>query len=263
MPIHSTNSFPSAHAGIHYSEFLELLTACSQVQRFIEVGVVGGHIFSKIHADRAIGIGPDLAISADIAANKNEVYLYRMSSNLFFDEKYNDAILGGAPDFVFLDGLHNIEALMLDFINIEKISERSASVLIHDCLPLNLEMTHRERETALRAGAATPFRGFWTGDVWKIIPILREYRSDLRLDLLDCPPTGLLCVTGINPESRILIENYDGIIERYKYYQLCHNSISELYSEILSSRTFLEAIVQSGRIVAAIPHGNQSIEKCL
>ncbi len=36
------------------------------------------------------------------------------------------------------------------------------------------------------------WRIYWTGDVWKLIPILQRYRPDLQLTLFDAPPSGLV-----------------------------------------------------------------------
>jgi hypothetical protein len=55
----------------------------------------------------------------------------------------------------------------------------------------------------------------WTGDVWKLIPILRKYRPDLKLTVLDCRPTGLVCVTNLAPGNTELTRNYDAIVAEF------------------------------------------------
>ena len=54
--------------------------------------------------------------------------------------------------------------------------------------------------------------GPWTGDVWKLIPILQSWRPDLTVTVLDCQPTGLVCISGLDPSNRVLSENYDRIV---------------------------------------------------
>ena len=58
-------------------------------------------------------------------------------------------------------------------------------------------------------------QSFWTGDVWKIVLILKRYRPDLSLFNLDGCLTGLLCVTNLDPNSTVLQDNYQKIIDEY------------------------------------------------
>lgn len=51
--------------------------------------------------------------------------------------------------------------------------------------------------------------------MWKLIPILQRWRPDLTLTVLDCRPTGMVCVTGLDPESRVLAEAYDQIVAEW------------------------------------------------
>jgi hypothetical protein len=53
------------------------------------------------------------------------------------------------------------------------------------------------------------------GDVWKIMPILREYRPELTCLPVDVATGGLLIVAGLDPTSNILWNNYTEIVERY------------------------------------------------
>jgi hypothetical protein len=56
----------------------------------------------------------------------------------------------------------------------------------------------------------------WTGDVWKIIPCLREFRPDLRITTLGAAPSGLGVIQGLDPSSRVLEGVYDRAVERYR-----------------------------------------------
>jgi hypothetical protein len=52
----------------------------------------------------------------------------------------------------------------------------------------------------------------WTGDVYKVVPVLRRHRPDLILLPVGTEPTGLLLVLGLDPDSRVLDERYDDIL---------------------------------------------------
>ena len=55
----------------------------------------------------------------------------------------------------------------------------------------------------------------WTGDVWKLKSILEKYRPDLFIQALDVYPTGLMMISGLNPKSSILTDNYDEIVSEF------------------------------------------------
>jgi hypothetical protein len=83
-------------------------------------------------------------------------------------------------------------------------------IAIHDCCPYDPAMTTRDLTRLDRLPG-----GIWTGDVWKIIPVLQQYRPDLRITVLDCARTGLVLVSDLDPGNRILADNQAAILDRY------------------------------------------------
>src|SRR5262249_16919395 len=65
-----------------------------------------------------------------------------------------------------------------------------------------------------RAGSAHP--DWWTGDAWKLIPVLRAHRPDLTLRAFDAQPSGLLAATGLDPASTLLADRFETIVARYR-----------------------------------------------
>jgi hypothetical protein len=78
---------------------------------------------------------------------------------------------------------------------------------------------------AITGRVQTP--GAWTGDVWKVLPILKKFRPDLKVALFDCPPTGLVACTNLDPNSTVLTEAYDQIIAEF-------SKVMELPSDLRS-----------------------------
>ena len=131
--------------------------------------------------------------------------LFTLESNVFFQSgEAERALAGEAVDLAFVDGLHLFEQALRDFQNIERYAKPGTVALFHDCLPLTAETATRRRATS-----------FWTGDVWKIAPILRRLRPDLTIFLVPTYPTGLLVVTGLDPRSRVLEERMDALIAEW------------------------------------------------
>ena len=93
-----------------------------------------------------------------------------------------------------LEGTNTLE----DFLNLERFCAPHGTVLFHDCLPLNELTAARHRQTR-----------FWTGDVWRILPALARYRPDLSLAVVECAPSGLAIVRGLNPKASHPLAHYE------------------------------------------------------
>lgn len=211
----STNVSYSPHTGHSYQDLLSQLSKARSVERYLEIGVCGGKTFANICCDAAVGVDPHYLLNSNIMLNKKRAFLFQMTSDVFFRSVDVKKFLDGAPDLSFLDGMHKFEYLLRDFINVERISERHSLIAMHDCLPLNATMANRSEKIAKELGAGTSYENWWTGDVWKLIPILKAYRPDLKLIAVDAPPTGLLFVTNLDPESRVLDDEYLDIVEGF------------------------------------------------
>ena len=213
------------HDGMNYIDFLSELTEKRSIKRYIEIGVRSGELFSNVHAEFAIAVDKRFDISSNIAKNKKVVHLYQEASDDFFSRKNINSVLEGFPQIVFLDGMHVFEYLLRDFFNSEGLCDKNSLIIAHDCIPLNEEMADRDETTAKQRTIETRFHGWWTGDVWKIVPILKRYRPDLKLWLLDAAPTGLLCISNLNPNNTVLREKYFDIVSEYS---MVENSWAEI-----------------------------------
>jgi hypothetical protein len=49
----------------------------------------------------------------------------------------------------------------------------------------------------------------WSGDVWRFAEFLMIKRRDLRLSWFDTAPTGILVSSRLDPDSRVLWEDYN------------------------------------------------------
>ena len=240
----ANGSIPGEHKGTSYYEFMSELSAKRGVERYLEIGVNEGGLMSRIHATRAVGVDPEYVLSANVAAHKKAVTLVQESSDRFFALYDYHAIAGGAPDLCFLDGFHTFEFLLRDFINTEAICSKTSLICLHDCLPLNDTMTIRDPSESLAESASTKFANWWTGDVWKIIPILQHYRPDLELVMIDCSPTGVVCITNLDPASRVLSDAYLEIVRKYHKVDNIQGELEKLYGsfEMTSASSVMKSL---------------------
>jgi hypothetical protein len=81
--------------------------------------------------------------------------------------------------------------------------------VLHDAVPINFEMSERDHQPDRRRDKI--YKTYWTGDVWRVLPVLARERPDLRIQILDCPPTGLVLVSNLNPRDAVLPARLDGL----------------------------------------------------
>jgi hypothetical protein len=192
------------HSGVDYKSFMQSIITYFEAERYFEIGTQNGVSLSMMPCD-SIAVDPSFKIDRPVIGGKRVCMLFQMTSDRFFAEYSPRELLNGPIDVAFLDGMHRFEYLLRDFSNIERHCRKNSIICLHDCLPPTLEMTVREdRGSTLSA----KYRGYWTGDVWKVVPILKKARPDLKIIFVDCPPTGLVICTNLDPANEGLKSDY-------------------------------------------------------
>jgi hypothetical protein len=230
-------SIPVGFGGRVYIDFLAELAAKRGTRNYLEVGVHFGHTFCRVACDTGVGVDPGFILDTNVMAGKRRAMLFQTTSDRFFAETDVRGLFGGGVNLAFLDGLHQFEFLLRDVYNAEAVCDPNGLIILHDCMPLNVEMTTRDSA----AERTDPMRAMWTGDVWKIVPILRRYRPDLEVVCVDCPPTGLVCITNLDPSSRVLRDNERAIVREFRDLPSNHEQIAAMYAEnpVVSSEAIL------------------------
>lgn len=200
-------------------QFLIALHADLHPRNYLEIGVDTGVSLAFSHVP-TIAVDPMFKVESEI---RTDVHLVRQTSDVFFARReplrhlsggrnpwrnlrHNRPLFGrlmGRPtvDFVFIDGMHWFEFALRDFMNAEGHSSATTVIVFDDMLPRNVTEAARDRTT-----------GAWTGDVYKLVPVLRQYRPDLILIAVDTQPTGLLVVLAPDHTSTVLRDHYDEIV---------------------------------------------------
>jgi len=170
---------------------------------YLEIGVSrGDSLECVLPGTQVIGIDPQPNLARTPPAN---VALYAETSDDFFARYSARAELGGQPvELAFIDGMHHFEYALRDFINVERACSSTSVILIHDCYPLDERTARREQTT-----------GFWSGDIWRLLLLLRTERSDLTVRTIATRPTGLGLILNPNPASSVLADRLDELIAQY------------------------------------------------
>ena len=173
-----------------------------QPRLYLEIGVDEGASLTRARG-RAIGVDPRPKLALKHPLNEHTTVI-SLSSDAFFRERAA-ALLQPPPDLVFIDGMHLFEFALRDFMNVERHAHPATLVVIDDIYPCHPTQATRRR----RSGA-------WTGDIWKLHRILRERRPDLTLIALNANTTGLLLIAGLDPDNRVLWDDYEAIVQRHR-----------------------------------------------
>jgi hypothetical protein len=186
---------------LRYLDFLGVLHERLAPTTYLEVGIRNGNSLALSRC-RTVGIDPAYQLTAEL---DGDVALFRTISDEYFSRPEPLAPFGGKPvDLAFIDGLHLFEFALRDFINVERHSTPSSVIIFDDVFPRSVDEAARQRHTKS-----------WTGDVYKVLAVLHEYRPDLTCLRVGTQPTGLLVVMGLDPASTVLADAYDAIVADY------------------------------------------------
>ena len=183
---------------MQYLKALEYIHNTLNTNKYVEIGVRHGYSL-QLAPNEAIGIDPDMEIDYPLSKN---IRLFELTSDDFFAKYDLNDLLEGSFDLAFIDGMHLAEFALRDFMNLEKYSGFDSIIVIDDVFPEQMEYASRIRKTLA-----------WTGDVYKLIRILIQYRPELQITIFDIGIKGMAIISNLNNRSEILRSCYDQIIK--------------------------------------------------
>jgi hypothetical protein len=181
-----------AMPGEGYFDVLARLHDLLRPRTYIEVGVERGTSIRLARPETlALGIDPAPVIEGSLGEN---VRIFAETSDAFFGGRDVRAELGGLPvDLAFIDGMHHFEYALRDFVALERLCTPRSTILLHDCYPCHPAAARRERVST-----------FWTGDIWRVVVLLKKHRPGLRIHTIATHPSGLCVIRGLDPASTVL-----------------------------------------------------------
>lgn len=170
---------------------------------YVEIGVsTGQSLTMALPGTVSIGVDPKPRPAFPF---NGQTRIVELTSDDFFAQHDLGKLLDGVPlDLAFIDGMHHFEYALRDFINLERASCSTTTILIHDCLPIDEDHAARERVSDR-----------WAGDVWRLIVLLRQWRPDLDVAVADSAPSGVGVVRGLDASSTVLADHYDVIVDEF------------------------------------------------
>ena len=189
--------------GEGYVQVLDRMHEHLKPRTYIEIGVAEGTSLRLVRpGTSALGVDPEPKIAFALPQN---VRVFAQTSDDFFARHDVRGELGGKPlELAFIDGMHHFEYALRDFMNLERLCLPGSTILVHDCFPHDRRTALRERET-----------GFWSGDVWRLVLLLKKYRPDLSINTIAAPPTGLLVIRKLDPSSSFIADHLEKLCEEF------------------------------------------------
>jgi len=154
-------------------ELINAIIRRNRAGSYLEIGCRADRCFSSVDCPRKVGVDP---VSGGTV---------RLTSDEYF-QRHPDRF-----DIIFIDGLHLFEQVSRDMQNALACLNDGGTILVHDCLPLNIGAQSRRVEQT----------GSWNGDVWKAIVKLRT-RADV--DTAVCAIDHGIAVIKNRPNRRLL-----------------------------------------------------------
>jgi len=207
-PVFEQDQDPSFEVVEGAAPYLETIARIHQEVKpdlYLEIGTRRGNSLALASCE-SIAVDPSPELAFELEGHQ---VLVQKTSDRFFREDA-EALLGNRkPDLAFIDGMHLFEFALRDFIQIERRASPTSIVIIDDIFPNHAVQASRQRRSRV-----------WTGDVWKLYEILKRVRPDLILVPIDCHPTGLLLVAGLNPKQTLLARKYNPLVKEFKEKEL-------------------------------------------
>jgi hypothetical protein len=113
-----------------YLSALEIIHRELLPNNYVEIGCRFGKSMSLSRCP-SIGIDPEFEITTEI---KSPTRFFKMTSDEFFRQYNVKELLENPIDLAFIDGMHNAEYVLRDFINIEKNCHHRKVIIIDDVL---------------------------------------------------------------------------------------------------------------------------------
>lgn len=221
----------------HYLDVLTQLHGRT-FDRYLEIGSRSGRSLA-LSRSPSIAIDPYFDLRRDVVGIKTQVHLFQCSSDDFF--KHNEALLAQTSiDFCFVDGMHLFEFALRDTANVARFAARKSLILLHDILPGTFAMATRDHQ---KVASGAP----WTGDIWKLIPILSRFMPQQDLVIVPSRPTGLLAIFNVPIDlADRLVEAEQGLFEEWEAVELASYGPEAVYD----AATLLSADELLARIAA-------------
>jgi hypothetical protein len=211
-------------------ELINSLALLNKATTYLEVGVEAGVTFSNVNILDKTAVDPIFRFDT-----KNSVgNFFEMTSDDFF----HHAITNGSKfDFIFLDGLHQWEFALRDFINATLLSHKKTIVVIDDVLPTDFFSQLRSQSDCVKFKNNFNHKDKnWMGDVYKILPLIDLLFTQWTFWTLKINHGQTILFQNPRKAPLLVDPNLSSSFEDILYDKIPYNfsSFDDLYSNLIS-----------------------------
>ena len=184
---------------VHRWDIINKIINKKKFTSYLEIGCDDNKCFDRINIDSKIGVDP---ISGGNLRIKSDDFFHNNKKKF---------------DLIFIDGLHTYEQVKKDITNSINSINNNGYILVHDCLPSRI--SHQ---------AVPRYKGYWNGDVWKVIV---EFRTRKELNIFVCLiDTGIAVIKKETNEDLLMLTDCNFKKLKFKYFFNNYNRLMKLKS---------------------------------
>jgi hypothetical protein len=176
--------------GPKYYEVLRWLHEELKPATYLEIGVFRGRSLS-LAMPPTIALGIDPCPQVDHHWQTQTQVVPMTSSEFFSEHSLAEFFYADCFSLALVDGLHQFEDAIDDIFNLEVYAQPDSVIAVHDTIPLDEKTAARTRRTE-----------FHTGDVWKVVPFLKQFRPDLEIVTVRTGPSGLTLIRRLSTSRK-------------------------------------------------------------
>jgi len=177
----------------HRRKLIPFIAQKKKTKTYLEIGVRGGKTFYPVKVRKKIAVDPDFRIKQQYKKEQNRRYwpnyfakYFECTSDYFFEHHAAKILKPGKLDLAFIDGLHTAEQTYIDVVNAFKYIADDGIIVVHDVSPQSAAAAYPASSIdEVKKIQPEGFNGMWSGDVWKIMPLLRKNFPDYFMFVID------------------------------------------------------------------------------
>ena len=140
-----------------------------------------------------LGLGVDPWPIMNLKSLPPNQQVYPVTSDYFFHSPYMVKELH--PDIILISGFHRFEQVLRDVIFAEKLCSNKSIIMVENTAPASQDDIDRADITAV---------AHQTGDVFKIIPIFKKYRPEMKVSTLIDVDKGITIFENLDESNHTL-----------------------------------------------------------
>lgn len=166
---------------MHSSQRIKAFQDFMDINKYLEVGVQGGHTFNAVNIQYKVAVDPEFLFDyKSFESDKSK--FFKVTSDEYFSNLAGNEIF----DLIFLDGLHEFPQTLRDFINALNHSHDKTIFILDDVYPNDVYSSLVKDAYRFRQMQNPDNKdGSWHGDVYKALFFINDFFPGISWHTID------------------------------------------------------------------------------